>query len=391
MIPYGRQSIDASDIAAVVAVLESDWLTQGPAISRFEDAVREWCGAAHASAVSNATTALHLACRALGLGPGGLLWTSPNTFVASANCARYCGADVDFVDIDPATFTMSVAALAAKLEAAERAGRLPQIVVPVHFAGQPCDMASIAKLARRYGFAVIEDAAHAIGAEHEGRRVGSCTHSDITVFSFHPVKIVTTGEGGMLLTNRADLHQRIVLLRSHGITRDPAQMQGPAEGAWYYEQIELGYNYRMTDLQAALGASQMARLPAFLARRRGLAQRYRDAFTGWPIATQAQPAYALSAWHLFPVLIDPARCGRDRRTVFDTLRAAGIGVNVHYIPVHTQPDFQGIGFRRGDFPQAESYYHQTLSLPLHAELSDAQQDQVIDALAAALDTPGHGR
>lgn len=379
VIPYGRQDIDAADIAAVVEVLHSDWLTQGPAIPRFEQAMAGRVGARHAIAVCNATAAMHLACRALGLGPGGRLWTSPNTFVASANCGLYCGATVDFVDIDPATLNMSVAALTAKLEAAERNGTLPNIVVPVHFAGQPCDMADIGELARRYGFAVIEDASHAVGAEYRGEPTGNCRHSDITVFSFHPVKIMTTGEGGMLLTNRDDLAEKLALLRSHGITRDPARMSGASHGAWYYEQVDLGYNYRITDIQAALGASQINRLEGFLARRRALAARYGQLLASLPVTGQIQLPGCQSSWHLYPV-----RVGAGRRAVFDSLRAAGIGVNVHYIPVHTQPHYRALGFKAGDFLEAERYYSEAISLPMYASLNDAQQDKVVAALQRAV-------
>ena len=380
-IPYGRQSISAEDIAAVTAVLRSDWLTQGPMIERFEQAVARRCEAAYGVAVCNATAALHLACLALDLGPGDLLWTSPNTFVASANCARYCGAEVDFVDIDPLTLNLSVTALAAKLEDAERAGCLPKILVPVAFAGQSCDMAAIQRLARRYGFKVIEDASHAIGARYAGRPVGCGEQADITVFSFHPVKIVTTGEGGLLTTNDAALAERLRRLRSHGITRDPALMQEQGQGAWYYEQLELGFNYRMTDIQAALGVSQLERLEAFIACRQGLVERYRELLATLPVGLIGDQAQAESAWHLFPIRVDEGR--RDQ--VFAGMRAAGIGVNLHYIPVHLQPYYQALGFQHGDFPKAERYYAQALSLPLYADLSDEQQDRVISSLTSLLD------
>lgn len=384
LIPYGRQHIDETDIAAVVEVLRSDWLTQGPAISRFESAVAQYCGVRHAVAVSSATAALHLACRALMLGPGDLLWTSPNTFVASANCARYCGADVDFVDIDGTTLNMSLAALANKLRASRTSGRLPNVVIPVHFGGQPCEMQPIAELASEYGFDVIEDASHAVGARYQGYPTGACRHSAISVFSFHPVKIMTTGEGGMLLTNRDDLHEKLKLLQTHGITRDCRRMQRPSEGPWYYEQVDLGYNYRMTDLQAALGASQLARLDRFLARRRELAARYRALLRDLPIGIQGDADGTQSAFHLFPIRVDKARTGVDRATVFDRMRDAGIGVNVHYIPVHTQPYYEALGFHRGQFPEAELYYDQAISLPLHYGLSDGEQDRVVDALRKAL-------
>jgi len=383
MIPYGRQDITQADIDAVTEVLRSDFLTQGPMVPRFECAVANYCGAAHAVAVNSATSALHMACLALGLGPGGRLWTSPNTFVASANCALYCGASVDFVDIDPHTLNLSVAALKLKLEQAERQGCLPDIVVPVHFAGQSCDMAEIAELAKQYGFAVIEDASHAIGATYRGQAVGSCAYSDITVFSFHPVKILTTAEGGMLLTNRADLHERLLLSRSHGITRDPELMTEAPHGDWYYEQIDLGYNYRMTDIQAALGLSQMSRLDSFLQRRRQLAERYREHFSGWSIGMQEQPVWGESAYHLFPV-----RVGASRKAVFDALRSAGIGVNIHYIPVYTQPYYRKLGFNDGLCMEAERYYAEAISLPMFSRLSDAQQEEVVSALDKALATAG---
>ena len=383
MIPYGRQSISDADVQAVVEVLRSDWITQGPAIERFEAAVTDHVGAAHGVAVCNATAALHLACLALGVGAGDRVWTSPNTFVASANCARYCGATVDFVDIDADTYNLSVTALAAKLQAAASRNALPKVVIPVHFAGQPCDMEGIAQLARRYGFKVIEDASHAIGADQGDGKVGNCAHSQITVFSFHPVKIITTGEGGMLATNDGELAASLRRLRSHGITRDIA---APAadQGAWYYQQIDLGYNYRMTDLQAALGASQMARLGQFLERRRQLAARYDRLLAPLPVITPRQAAYGCSAYHLYPIQVDSATTQRSRRQVFDGLRQRQIGVNVHYIPVHLQPYYRDLGFAPGQFPEAERYYAQAISLPLFPALTDAQQDEVVTALAAAL-------
>ena len=378
-IPYGRQEIDDADIAAVVAVLRSEWLTQGPAVARFEADMAKRCGAPHAVAVNSATSALHLACRALGLGPGDIGWTTPNTFVASANCLLYCGAGVDFVDIDPDTRNLSVDALAAKLSLADRSGRLPKVVIPVHFAGRSCDMAGIRRLADRYGFRIIEDASHAVGATCQGTPVGACEYSDLAVFSFHPVKIMTTGEGGMVLGNDAGLMRRVALLRSHGITREAEEMDGASEGGWYYQQTELGYNYRMTDLQAALGSSQLQRMAGFLARRRELAARYGERLADLPL--DLPPPSEESAWHLYAVrLRQPER----RRAVFDALRAAGIGVNVHYIPVHLQPWYRRLGFRPGDFPNAEAYYVGALSLPLWPGLSDAMQDEVVAQLAGAL-------
>jgi UDP-4-amino-4,6-dideoxy-N-acetyl-beta-L-altrosamine transaminase len=384
MIPYGRQNISQPDIDAVVAVLRSDWLTQGPAIERFEQAVTDYCGAAQAVAVNSATSALHLACLALGLGPGDRLWTSPNTFVASANCALYCGARVDFVDIDPRTYNLSVDALRDKLERAERAGRLPKVVIPVHFAGQPCDMAAIHALAREYGFRVIEDASHAIGGRYLGEPVGNGRYSDITVFSFHPVKIITTGEGGMALTQDPELAETMRRLRTHGITRDPARMVGEVQGPWYYQQIELGFNYRMTDIQAALGYSQLQRLEEFVARRHELADRYDALLAGLPVITPWRDPEAWSAFHLYVIRLDERRMGQSRRAVFEALRQKGIGVNVHYIPVHTQPYYRALGFAEGDDPEAERYYREAISLPLYPTLTEAEQDQAVSALRETL-------
>lgn len=382
MIPYGRQSISDEDIAAVVKVLRSDWITQGPSIDEFERKVADYCGAAYGVAVSNATGALHIACLALDVGPGSLVWTSPNTFLASANCALYCGADVDFVDIDPDTYNMSTWALEVKLMAARAAGRLPQVVIPVHFAGQSCDMAGIARLASEYGFRVIEDASHAIGADYCGGKVGNCQYSDMTVFSFHPVKILTTGEGGMVMANSPVMRERLQRLRSHGMTRDAALAS--AYGPWYYEQQELGFNYRMTDIQAALGVSQLGRLDTFVARRRVLAERYDRLLAGLPLHVPKQDPNGTSSYHLYPVWIDEAAAGRNRLAVFEGLRAAGIGVNVHYIPVPNQPYYQARGFRPGQFPNAERYYAGAISLPMFYSLSEADQDTVVAALRAEL-------
>jgi UDP-4-amino-4,6-dideoxy-N-acetyl-beta-L-altrosamine transaminase len=379
MIPYGRQSVDEADIEAVVQVLRSDWLTQGPAIERFEAAMAARCATAHGVMVCNATAALHIACLAAGLGPGDWLWTSPNTFLASANCGLYCGARVDFVDIDPLTWNISASTLAFKLERAEREGRLPKVLVAVAFAGQSCDMAAIAALARRYGVTLIEDASHAVGAQYNGQPVGSGEYADMTVFSFHPVKIITTAEGGMVLTRHSELAERLRRLRSHGMTRDPAMMTEPAHGPWYYQQIELGFNYRATDIQAALGVSQLARLDGFLARRRALAAAYSQTLAGLPLALPTQQPGAESAWHLYVVRV-PER----RDEVFAALRSAGIGVNVHYIPVHLQPFYRQLGFRPGDFPEAEAYYAQALSLPLYPGLEDAEQQYITHTLANAL-------
>lgn len=384
VIPYGRQYIDAADVSAVVDVLHSDWLTQGPSIREFETAVAEYCGAKFAVAVSNATAALHLACRALSLGEGDALWTSPNTFVASANCARYCGAEVDFVDIDAATLNMDVGLLEEKLVEARRNGCLPKVVIPVHFGGQPCDMARLAQLSDEYGFDVVEDASHAIGSRYKGSITGACRYSAISVFSFHPVKVMTTGEGGMLLTNNRELFERLVLLRTHGITREPVQMEYEPDGPWYYEQVELGFNYRMTDLQAALGRSQLEKLDMFVSRRRELAARYRDLMKTFPVGFQEQPTDIESAFHLFPIRVDSSPSGADRATVFQRLREAGIAVNVHYIPVHTQPYYRKLGFAPGQFPVSEHYYSQALSLPMYYGLSDEEQNYVVDSLQHAL-------
>ncbi|CAN5233644.1 UDP-4-amino-4,6-dideoxy-N-acetyl-beta-L-altrosamine transaminase [soil metagenome] len=384
MIPYGRQDISEEDIRAVVAVLGSDWLTQGPAIERFENAVARHCGARYAVAVSNATAALHIACLAADLKAGDTLWTSPNTFVASANCALYCGAQVDFVDIDAQTYNLSVDALEQKLARAATAGRLPKVVIPVHFSGQSCEMSRIAELAAHYGFAVIEDASHAIGGRYRDAAVGSCMYSDMTVFSFHPVKIVTSGEGGMILTNRTDLYDILLRLRSHGITRDPALMEGPSDGPWYYQQIELGFNYRMTDIQAALGASQMTRLDEFVERRQQLAQRYNEKLKLLPLTTPTVHQDAYSAFHLYVIRLKLDAIKRTRLDVFEALRERGIGVNLHYIPVHTQPYYRRMGFKAGDFPAAENYYREAISLPLYFGLSEDQQDQVVEALGEVL-------
>jgi UDP-4-amino-4,6-dideoxy-N-acetyl-beta-L-altrosamine transaminase len=383
-IPYGRQSISDADIQAVVEVLRSDWLTQGPAVERFETAVAAYCGAKYAVAVNSATSALHLACLAAGLGAGDRLWTSPNTFVASANCGRYCGAEVDFVDIDPATYNLSADELQRKLESARGDGTLPKVVVPVHFAGQSCQMERIAGLARDFGVTVIEDASHAIGGTYQGTPIGSCLFADMTVFSFHPVKIITSGEGGMVVTNSADHYQRLLRLRSHGVTRDPALMTQEPDGAWYYQQVELGFNYRMTDLQAALGASQLDLLDRFVARRQELAQRYGRLLSDLPLTLPAQTPEAHSAFHLYVVRVDATRTRISRRQLFDVLRAAQIGAAVHYIPVHTQPYYRELGFAEGMFPESERYYAEAISLPIFAGMSDGQQDRVVETVKGCL-------
>jgi UDP-4-amino-4,6-dideoxy-N-acetyl-beta-L-altrosamine transaminase len=362
--------------------LRSDWLTQGPAVPHFENTVSQYCGADHAVAICNATAALHLACMALDLHCGDILWTSPNTFVATANCALYCRAIVDFVDIDPRTYNMSVDALRKKLEDAEKNGRLPKILVTVQFAGQSCEMRDVKVLAERYGFRIIEDASHAIGGKYLRGPVGSCRYSDVTIFSFHPVKVITTGEGGMAVTNSAAIAERIRLLRSHGVTRNPARMLGESEGDWYYEQIELGYNYRMTDIQAALGSSQMSRLDTFVQRRHELAAEYDRELDIPDVIRPWQHPDMYSAFHLYPIRLQERKYGR--REVFDRLRAAGIGVNVHYIPVHLQPHYRKLGFKEGDFGEAERYYREAISLPMFAGLTEEQQVRVIAAFKDAL-------
>jgi len=392
VIPYGRQSIDESDIAAVVRVLRSDWLTQGPTVPAFEAALRVRTGATHAVAVCNATAALHIACMAAGLSPGDRVWTTPNTFVASANCARYCGADVDFVDIDPVTWCLDPDALESKLQSAALAGKLPKIVIPVAFGGRSSAMPRIRALADKYRFTVIEDASHAIGASVQGRAVGGGDHAHMTVFSFHPVKIITTGEGGAVLTNQPALYERLLSLRSHGITRAPNRMSVPSHGPWYYEMRELGFNYRMTDLQAALGLSQLARLDEFLARRRTLAERYHRLLSGMPLQRPALEPLGESAWHLYVVRLSLAQIAASHRCVFERLHAAGISVNLHYIPVHMHPYYASLGFAPGDFPQAEHYYREAISLPMYAALTDVEQDRVVHELGQAIATPvGGGR
>ena len=383
-IPYGRQNINQQDIDAVVEVLQSDWLTQGPAIERFEQAVADYCGVKYAVAVSNATAALHIACLAAELETGDILWTSPNTFVASANCGLYCGAEVDFVDIDPHTYNLSIEALEQKLIQAEKAGKLPKVVVPVHLAGQSCEMDKMAAFSQKYGFAVLEDASHAIGAKYQGSSVGNCQFSDMAVFSFHPVKIITTGEGGMVVTNRQDLYEKLIRLRTHGITRNPDLMQGESHGLWYYQQLELGFNYRMTDIQAALGASQMQRLGEFVSRRRHLAARYNQLLSDFPLVLPWQHPDTESSWHLYIIRVKLDKISKTHRQVFEELRQAGIGVNLHYIPVHTQPYYQNLGFKWGNFPQAEQYYQEAISLPMYYDLSDENQQVVIMTLEYVL-------
>lgn len=384
MIPYGKQDISQSDIDAVVAVLQSEFLTQGPMVPRFEQLVAAYCGASHAVAVNSATSALHIACLALGLGPGDWLWTSPITFVASANCGLYCGAQVDFVDIDPETLNLCPAALEQKLLEAERSERLPKVVVPVHLRGQPCDMRAIYALAQRFGFKIVEDGSHAIGGRYLGDPVGNCRYSDISVFSFHPVKIITSAEGGMATTNNPYIARRMALLRSHGITREPEQMTKAPDGPWYYQQIDLGFNYRMTELQAALGLSQMERLDAYVARRHELAQRYDALLHKLPVTVPVQTTDGHSALHLYVVRLKLGQVNRPHGEVFNRMRQQGVGVNLHYIPVHTQPWYARMGFQAEDFPHAMAYYKEALTLPLYPTLTESDQMAVVAALEQAV-------
>lgn len=381
MIYYGKQCIDEQDINAAIEVLKSDFLTQGPAIEKFEQAVAEYCGAKYAVAVTNATSALHIACMAAGLGTGDILWTSPITFTASANCGRYCGADVDFVDIDNDTYNMSVTALKEKLEKAEVK---PKVVVPVHLAGQSCDMEEIHKLAEQYGFTVIEDASHAIGADYKDTKVGCCKYSDMVVFSFHPVKIITTGEGGMVLTNNENLYKKLTLYRSHCITRNPELMTKEADGPWYYQQIGLGFNYRMTDVQAALGYSQLTKVDKFVARRRQLAARYNELLKDLPVKLPYQNPETNSSWHLYLVRVDFSKVNKTKKQIFAEMKEKGVCLNLHYIPVHTQPYYQNLGFKNGDFPVSEKYYEEVFTLPIYYSLTDEEQDYIVNALKEVL-------
>jgi UDP-4-amino-4,6-dideoxy-N-acetyl-beta-L-altrosamine transaminase len=383
-IPYGRQDVTEEDIRAVDEVLRSDFLTQGPAVPAFERAVGSFCGGHHAIAVNSATSALHIACLALGVGPGDAVWTSAITFVASANCALYCGAFVDFVDIDPQTNNMSIDRLAEKLAAAKAAGRLPKVVIPVHLCGQPCDMRAIRALSGTYGFRVIEDASHAVGGRYRDEPIGACRYSDVTVFSFHPVKVITAGEGGMAVTQDAELAARMNRLRTHGITRDAAEMVHAPDGPWYYEQIELGFNYRMTDIHAALGLSQWARLPVYLERRHALAARYDRLLSDLPLSMPRRLPDSYSGLHLYVVRLRLGEIEPTHRQVFERLRDAGIGVNLHYIPVYRHPYYATLGFAPGYCPQAEQYYREAISLPMYPTLSESQQDYVIASLRSAL-------
>ena len=384
MVPYGRQDINQADIDAVVDVLRSDFLTQGPAVPAFEKAISDYCGAYNAVAVNSATSALHIACLALGVGKGDSVWTTPITFVASANCALYCGATVDFVDIDPRTYNLSVDRLAEKLALAEKTGKLPKVVIPVNLCGQPCDMAGIHALSQQYGFKIIEDASHAIGGKYRDELIGNCRYSDITVFSFHPVKIITTGEGGMAMTNDTQLAKRMRLLRSHGITSDAVEMYPRAqEEIWNYQQIALGFNYRMTDINAALGLSQMQRLDEFVTKRHAIAQRYDEWLANMPVVTPWQHADGYSSFHLYVIRLKLGETEKTHRQVYEELRAAGILINLHYIPVYRQPYYEQMGFKDGYCTQAEKYYSEVISIPMYPGLTEAQQDRVVASLRAA--------
>jgi len=386
MIPYGRQNINQADIDAVVEILRSDFLTQGPVVPEFEKAVAAYCHANHAVAVNSATSALHIACLALGVGKGDLVWTSPITFVASANCALYCGAHVDFVDIDPQTYNLSVARLKEKLVQAEMAGRLPKVVIPVHLCGQPCDMEGIHALSQQYGFKIIEDASHAIGGRYKGEPIGNCRYSDITVFSFHPVKIITSGEGGMALTNDIKLAKRMRLLRSHGIISDIAEMHSrPSEELWNYQQIDLGFNYRMTDIHAALGLSQMQRLDEFVVRRHALAKRYNEVLSSFPFVTPWQHPDSYPSYHLYVIRLKLDEINKTHRETYAALQAAGILVNLHYIPVYRQPYYEQMGFSIGYCSQAEQYFREAISLPMYPGLSEDHQNLVVLTLQKAID------
>jgi UDP-4-amino-4,6-dideoxy-N-acetyl-beta-L-altrosamine transaminase len=385
MIPYGRQDINQADIDSVMNVLQSDFLTQGPQVPLFEKLITEYCGAKFGVAANSATSTLHIACLALGLGEGDYFWTSPNSFVASANCGLYCGAKVDFVDIDPLTYNLSPKELEKKLIQAKKDNKLPKILIPVHFAGQSCDMKKIHSLSQEYGFKIIEDASHAIGAKYLDRPVGSCQYSDITVFSFHPVKIITTAEGGLATTNNEGLAEKMQLYRSHGVTRDPRLITKQVEGAWHYQQVDLGFNYRMTELQAALGVSQIQRLDEFVTKRHILQERYDSLLNDdLPVIKPYQGQNSYSSLHLYPIQIDFENTGKTRQKVYDELWNNGIGVNVHYIPIHTQPYYQQLGFKEGDFPNSEAYYNGAISIPLFHAMTVEQQDKVFNVLTRAL-------
>ena len=384
MIPYGKQDINQADIEAVIAVLKSDFLTQGPQVPLFEKNISNYCDAQYGVAVNSATSALHIACLALGLGKGDWLWTSPNSFVASANCGLYCGAKVDFVDIDPKTYNLSVEKLKKKLIQAKEDNKLPKIIVPVHFAGQSSDMQSIHKLSKEFGFKIIEDASHAIGGKYQDKPIGGCQYSDITVFSFHPVKIITTAEGGLATTNQKNLAEKMQLFRAHGITRDPNLMTKETDGGWYYQQVELGFNYRMNDLQAALGIAQMKRLDKFIAIRHSLKKRYDELLKDLPLITPVQSSDSYSSLHLYPIQLKLEQISKSHNEIFDELRQSGVGVNLHYIPIHMQPYFENMGFKKGDFPIAENYYTRVISVPIYQNLIFETQDKIVSILKKIL-------
>lgn len=384
MIPYGRQDIKQEDIDAVIDVLQSDFLTQGPVVPSFEKTIATYCDAKNSVAVNSATSALHIACIALGVGKGDIVWTSPITFVASANCALYCGAQIDFVDIDPRTYNMSVDELSYKLKQASKYNRLPKVVIPVHMCGQSCDMAGIYELSQKYGFKIIEDASHAIGGKYRDEQIGNCRYSDITIFSFHPVKIITTGEGGMALTNDKNLARKMQLLRSHGITRDENEMTHASDGAWYYQQIELGYNYRMTDIQAALGLSQMKRLDEFVSKRHKIAKQYENLLADLPLVTPKQNKDTYSGLHLYIIRLKLTEINKTHRQVFEELRDSGIGVNLHYIPVYRNPYFEQLGFEDGYCPEAERYYGEAISLPMYPNLTEKDLSYIANSLSKYL-------
>ncbi len=381
MIPYARQNISEQDIEAVARVLRSDFITQGPVVAQFEAAIAHYCNAQYAIAVSSGTAALHLACLALNVSKGDIVWTSPNTFVASANCALYCGASIDFIDIDPVTYNISIEVLQQKLAIARKNNQLPAVIIAVHFAGQSCDMQAIYKLSQEYGFKIIEDAAHALGADYQNHKIGSCRYSDISIFSLHPAKMITSGEGGLILTNNRTLADKVTLLRTHGISRDRSLMKGEPHGDWYYQQLELGYNYRVSDIQAALGLSQLTRLDEFVARRREIADYYNKQLNTLPVTIPQQNSDCQSSWHLYVIALALDKISKTRKQVFDELRQHNIGVHVHYIPVHTQPYFVNMGFKEQDFPNSISYYQQAITLPVFVDLRNETIDYIIHTLS----------
>jgi UDP-4-amino-4,6-dideoxy-N-acetyl-beta-L-altrosamine transaminase len=380
MIPYGKHLVDEDDIDAVVDVLRNQFLTQGKVVPQFEQALCEYTGAKHCVAVNSATSGLHVACLAAGVGAGDLVWTVPNSFVASANCALYCGASIDFVDIDPTTRNINVATLEKKLLQAANQNRLPKVLIVVHFSGLSCDMQSIRTLTQMYSIVLIEDAAHGLGGSYQQSKIGSCVYSDMAVLSFHPVKSITSAEGGAVLTNQSQLYQKLQLFAKHGVTKDPTQYQGESHGPWYYQQLELGYNYRLSDMQAALGLSQLKKLHSFMQRRAEIAIKYDDALADLPLKLPVVESHSQSAWHLYMVELTQ----HDRQDIYQQLHAKGVGVNVHYIPIHLQPYYQKLGFKKGDFPMSEHFYQHALTLPLFPSLTAVEQTKVIDTLHEVL-------